>query len=104
MRFQVPQFIETEEKIIGPLTLKQFFWIGGGASILFILFISFNFVIFIILGLPITLVAILMAFLKVDGIPLYTYAFYAIKYFLGQKRVFFKPKTDPVRSTLNGNE
>lgn len=29
MRFQVPQFIETEDKIVGPLTLKQFLWIAG---------------------------------------------------------------------------
>jgi hypothetical protein len=30
MQFQVPQFIEVEDKIFGPLTFKQFVYIGGG--------------------------------------------------------------------------
>ena len=30
MKFQVPQFIETEEKIIGPFTVKQFIFIAIG--------------------------------------------------------------------------
>lgn len=30
MRYQVPQFIEFESKIIGPLTFKQFIYILGG--------------------------------------------------------------------------
>ena len=30
MQFQVPQFIEVEDKIFGPLTFKQFIYLGGG--------------------------------------------------------------------------
>src|SRR3989344_4437659 len=30
MQFQVPQFIEVEDKIFGPLTFRQFVYIGGG--------------------------------------------------------------------------
>ena len=32
MQFQVPQFIEVEHKIFGPLTFKQFVYITGGAG------------------------------------------------------------------------
>jgi hypothetical protein len=32
MQFQVPQFIEVEDKIFGPLTFKQFLFIAGGAG------------------------------------------------------------------------
>ncbi|MFZ2151603.1 MAG: PrgI family protein [Minisyncoccia bacterium] len=37
MQFQVPQFIELEDKIVGPLTFKQFLFIvgGGGAAFIF---------------------------------------------------------------------
>ncbi len=90
MRFQVPQFIETEEKIIGPFTLKQFFWVAGAVTILFILFISFSVTIFILLGLPVLMVAGLMTFLKIQGVPLPTYFYRAIAYFLSQKKYFFK--------------
>jgi len=37
MQFQVPQFIEVEDKIFGPLTFKQFIYIGGGAGAAYIL-------------------------------------------------------------------
>ncbi|MDO8522174.1 MAG: PrgI family protein [bacterium] len=30
MQFQVPQFIEVEDKIFGPLTFKQFVYVAGG--------------------------------------------------------------------------
>ncbi|MDR3570719.1 MAG: PrgI family protein [Candidatus Pacebacteria bacterium] len=32
MQFQVPQFIEVEDKIFGPLTFKQFVYLIGGAG------------------------------------------------------------------------
>jgi hypothetical protein len=32
MQFQVPQFIEVEDKIFGPLTFKQFVYLAGGAG------------------------------------------------------------------------
>lgn len=33
MQFQVPQFIEVEDKIFGPLTFKQFVYVAGGAGL-----------------------------------------------------------------------
>lgn len=38
MQFQVPQFIEVEDKIFGPLTFKQFVYLIGGAGIGYILY------------------------------------------------------------------
>lgn len=35
MQFQVPQFIEVEDKIFGPFTFKQFIYIAGAAGIAF---------------------------------------------------------------------
>ncbi len=32
MQFQIPQFIEVEDKIFGPLTFRQFVYIAGGAG------------------------------------------------------------------------
>jgi hypothetical protein len=36
MQFQVPQFIEVEDKIFGPLTFKQFIYILGGAGLAYL--------------------------------------------------------------------
>ena len=38
MRYQVPQFIEVEDKIFGPFTLKQFIYMAGGLGISFVLY------------------------------------------------------------------
>src|SRR3990172_12458701 len=37
MQFQVPQFIEIEDKIFGPLTFKQFIYVAGGAGACYLL-------------------------------------------------------------------
>lgn len=36
MQFQVPQFIEVEDKIFGPLTFKQFVYVAGGAGLAYL--------------------------------------------------------------------
>ncbi|MDB5195142.1 MAG: seg [Parcubacteria group bacterium] len=33
MEYQVPQFIEVEDKIFGPFTLKQFIYLAGGGGL-----------------------------------------------------------------------
>ncbi|MBI5456226.1 PrgI family protein [Candidatus Kaiserbacteria bacterium] len=37
MQFQVPQFIEVEDKIFGPLTFKQFVYVAGGAGLAYLM-------------------------------------------------------------------
>jgi len=36
MQFQVPQFIEIEDRIIGPFTFKQFLYLAGSAGLAYI--------------------------------------------------------------------
>jgi len=45
MQFKVPQYIEVEDKIIGPLTFKQAIYVGGGAGIAFVLWRLLPFVV-----------------------------------------------------------
>ena len=91
MRFQLPQFIETETKLVGPLTLKQFLWVAGGAAILFLLFTTTqgSFV-FFIAGVPIAAVFAALAFLKIEGMPLINYIAYLLSYLLNPKRYIFR--------------
>lgn len=95
MRFRVPQFIETEEKIVGPFTLKQFIWVGSGAVLLFIIFqLGFAPFFSILLATPVVGFAAAMAFLKVDGIPLPSYMLQAFNFMTGPKRYYFKKKEE----------
>jgi len=69
MRFQVPQFIEVEDKIFGPLTFKQFIYVAGGVGICVVLFLLLpNFLAFI-LSLPIFIFAMALAFYKINNRP-----------------------------------
>ncbi len=70
MQFTVPQFIEHETKIVGPLTFKQFAYIGGAGTICFILYFSLgktNFLLFLLLSLILLVGGSALAFLKIGG-------------------------------------
>jgi membrane protein implicated in regulation of membrane protease activity len=94
MKFQVPQFIETETKLIGPLTLRQFLWVAGGASMIAMEFILLNGIFFLVAALITGGFFGALAFLKVDGQPFINYLAYMLGYFLGAKRYIYQPKQD----------
>jgi hypothetical protein len=95
LRFQVPQFIETENKIVGPFTLKQFIWLAAGGAIIFVFFYTIkNLTLLIVMILPVAALAIALAFAKVDGIPLPRYLYLAVYYLISPKRYTFGKKDD----------
>lgn len=71
-QFQVPQFIETEAKIVGPLTLKQFLYVAVAALISFFTFFALKTFAWIILTTILGTVAVSLAFIKYNGRPLTT--------------------------------
>ena len=90
MRFQLPQFIETETKIVGPFTLQQFLWIAGGAAFVFLLYTLVSGILFFIFAIPIAIIFLALAFLKVEGVPLIVYASYGLSYLTNPKKYIFK--------------
>lgn len=36
MQFQMPRFLDIEDKVIGPLTFKQFIYLGGGLGLAYV--------------------------------------------------------------------
>ena len=67
MQFVVPQFIEHEAKIIGPLTFKQFIYIGGAGGVCFVLYFMVSFPVFILSCIVLGGAAIALSFLKIGG-------------------------------------
>lgn len=94
MKFQVPQFIETETRLIGPLTLKQFLWLASGGALVFLLFITLNKFIFFIVAIPIGGAFAALAFVKINDTPLINYALYGITYFFNPKQYIFKKEEE----------
>lgn len=67
MEYQVPQFIEVEDKVFGPFSLKQFIYLAGGIGLLVILFLYLPFFLFLLFGIPVTLFTGALAFYKVNN-------------------------------------
>lgn len=101
MQYQVPQFIEVEDKIIGPLTGKQFFYLLGAGAIIFLLRVVFEWWLVIVLGGPFVGLAVAMAFLKVNGVPFIEVMNNAVNYFFSNKLYLWK-KSAPSSSISPG--
>ena len=100
MRFQLPQFIETEIKIVGPFTLQQFLWIAGGAAFVFLLYMLVKGLLFFVFAIPIAGIFLALAFLKIDGVPLIVYASYSLSYFTNPKKYIFKKEDEGLKSYI----
>lgn len=80
MQFQVPQFIETEDKILGPLTLKQFLYVSAATLIVIFLYFALATWLWIIIGLVIEITTLGFNLLKVNGRPMRVLAASAFLY------------------------
>lgn len=69
MQFKVPQFIDIEDKVFGPLTFKQFAYLAGGAGFAYLAFHFLPIVISIFVGPAIAAFAAVLAFIKYNDKP-----------------------------------
>lgn len=90
MKFQVPQFIATETKLIGPFTLKQFLWLAAGGGIVFLLFLTVNSLLFFVIAIPTGAFFAALAFVRINETPLINYVLYGINYLFNPKQYIFK--------------
>ena len=87
MQFKVPQNIDLEDKIVGPLTLIQFLYILGGGVTIYLLYFGLHAgFLFWLVSIPIAVIALALAFLKIQDQPL--------SYFIKAGLIFLsRPKT-----------
>ncbi len=72
MQAKVPQFIDIKDKIVGPLTLKQFLYFLAGGIFLFVLWFVLKLAAFILVAIPIIVICLALAFYHPQGQPLIT--------------------------------
>ena len=90
MEYQVPQFIEVEDKIVGPLTLKQFIYLAGAAGICVIFFVYLPTILAFLLAAPIAGLAAALSFYKVNGKPFIEVLEAGFNYYTGAKLFLWK--------------
>ncbi len=99
MQFEVPQFIEIEDKIFGPLTWRQFIYLGGGGAVATaIFFVSPHWILFAIFGLPIIAFSAALAFYPVNNRPFSFLVEAVYNYFRKQRTYFWKQKNNVVHN------
>jgi len=69
MEFTVPKFIEKEARIVGPLTFKQFIFIGAAGAISIFVYFVLPFYLFIIAVIILLGGSFALAFLKMGKLP-----------------------------------
>lgn len=90
MEYQVPQFIDVEDKIIGPLSLRQFIYLAGAAGLCVIFFAYLPFLLAVLLSLPIGGLGAALAFYKINGKPFIEVLDAGFNYYVHEKLLLWK--------------
>ncbi|MCR4274628.1 MAG: PrgI family protein [Candidatus Campbellbacteria bacterium] len=90
MKFEVPQFIDIEDKVFGPLTFKQFIYLAGSAGLSVVIWVFLPLLLAIpLIGVVVGL-GVALAFYKVNNEPFIALIESALRYSLGHKLYIWK--------------
>ncbi len=73
MQFAVPQFIEVESKVIGPISVRQFVILLCTAGAMFVLYELLSFAVFILPGIITLGIGVTFSFVKINSQPFHTF-------------------------------
>ncbi|HCW31934.1 MAG: hypothetical protein UT36_C0003G0104 [Candidatus Peregrinibacteria bacterium GW2011_GWF2_39_17] len=111
MQFKIPQNVQMEDKIVGPLTLKQLIIVAVGGGIDYFIYVSlarvYVLTVWIVPVAVIGLITLAIAFIKIQGISFIRYLLLSFEFYLKpRKRVWtaggadvFISFTEPVPQT-----
>jgi len=93
MEYQVPQFIEVENKIVGPLTLRQFIYLAGAAGLCIVFFAYLPIMVAILLSIPVVAFAGALSFYKINGKTFIDVVEAGLHYYTGAKLLLWKKES-----------
>jgi hypothetical protein len=85
MQYQVPQFIEVEDKIFGPLTGSQFIYVVGGIGFAIAMWLMLPLWAAVLLGGPVAAIGLALAFWRINDRPLIIFVEAGFNYFFRSK-------------------
>lgn len=87
MLFNVPQYVDIEDKVAGPLTAKQLLWMIGMGAVLLVLWNIFAFGTFVVVAIPVILLFLAFAFYKPYNQPLLFFVMNSV-FFLVRPKIY----------------
>ncbi len=101
MQYQVPQFIDTEDKIAGPFTMRQFIYLSLTGGAVFFMYFLLQSWIWIIVAVVVMGAGFSLAFIKVNGQKL-TYIVRAAFLFYWQPQLYlWQPENPQIEKTAS---
>lgn len=83
MKYAVPQFIDTEDKILGPLTTRQFLIMLSVVGVDVAAYKLFDFTLFLLVAIPVFIIGAVFAFTRING---QAFHYFALNIILTTKR------------------
>jgi hypothetical protein len=104
MQFKIPQDVQMEDKIVGPLTLKQLIIVGVGGGLDYFIYISLSKMyvleVSLIFVIPIGLITAAIAFLKIKGIPFLHFLFLSLEFYIKPRHRVWTPGAGEVFTSI----
>ncbi len=91
MQYQVPQFIETEDKVVGPFSLRQFAYVGVAALITGVCYFLLQTWLFAIVAIILLGSSLALSFIKINGRPVTKVIFSAFNFYWHPQTYVWKP-------------
>ncbi len=106
MQYKVPQDVQREDTIIGPITIKQLGILGGGGAVAYVIYVSLVKTYFWQVWLPpVVIVAgitLAFAFLKIHNLPFHKFLMNFIEYhILPKQRIWIQGTATPFISSFD---
>ena len=92
MQFQVPQFIETEDRVVGPFSIRQFIYVAIAGGFCFMLYFAVEPWLFGLLSVLLLGAALSFAFIKINGVPLTRVAMAAFNFYWKPQTYVWQPE------------
>lgn len=100
MQYKVPQFIDIEDKVFGPLTFKQFAYLAGGAGFVYLSFKILPLLIGLVVAPVFAGLALALAFFRYNEKPFIHLMESFAKFYL-RSRLYLWHKQTVVESNKN---
>lgn len=104
MLFNVPQYIDVEDKIAGPFTAKQLLWMFGMGAVILVLWNTLEKTAFFIAAVPVALIFIALAFYRPYNQPLIKFIIFGILFLFSPKIYTWKRMPKKMPSSRAGRE
>jgi hypothetical protein len=97
MLFNIPQFIDKEDKIVGPLTAKQLGWMFGAGGVMLLLWAVLDITAFIVASIPVMAIFGGLAFYRPNNMSLIAFLFSSVQFFFRPKMYVWKREPDMIQ-------